>query len=285
MNRICLLLVGVGSSLAVAAADMVMEIVPLRHRLIDELLPTLRELVVEGGTVTGLNDQLIIRTTPENLADLKQVLAGLDTELRQLRITVRQDIAAHNRLREDQLSARIESGDVSAGVGAPHGGPGATIAYGKGDSRVQYRSLSTHGSEDSANTHFVTTVEGTPAFISAGQSVPLPAQSAVLTPHGAVVHESIDYRDVGAGFYVTPRLAGDRVNLEISPFAERPSRRGGGAIDARGLSTTVSGRLGEWIPLGGAAESSNAAAGGLAYGTRRYGADSYDVWVKVEVVP
>ena len=289
MSKLGLLLAGMCFWATLVAADvsggMVMEVVPLKHRLLDQILPTLRQLVVEGGTVTGLNDQLVIRTTPENLADLKQVLAQLDTELRQLRITVRQDVAAHTQAREDQLSARVEHGDVDARIGAPAAGPGATVAYEDGDKHVQYRSLSTHDRDDSANTHFVTTVEGTPAFIGAGQSIPLPAQSAVLTPYGAALHESLEYRDVGAGFYVTPRLAGERVNLEISPFADRQSSSGGGVIDTRGLSTVVSGRLGEWIALGGAAASSNTSGEGLAYSTRRYGADVYDVWVKVEVVP
>ena len=139
--------------------------------------------------------------------------------------------------------------------------------------------------QDSKGTHFVTTVEGQPAFINAGQSVPIPQHSSVLTPFGAVVREGVYYRDVGAGFYVVPRLAGDRVNLEISPYRENLSRFGGGVIDSRGLATTVAGALGEWIPLGGAAEDFNDNQHGILHKTRRQGSDIYDVWVKVEVVP
>jgi type II secretory pathway component HofQ len=272
--------------LAVLAADMVLEVVPLKHRLADELLPTLRALVAPGGTVTGLNDQLVIRTTPDNLAELERVLGALDTPLRQLRITVTQDISAQADVRSDELSVRLRAGDARAAVGGPPGGPGARLGVGGEDGRVDYRNFSTRGREDRGNTHFVTAVEGSPAFIAAGQVVPLPTQSAVLTPYGAAVQESIGYRDVGAGFYVTPRLGGDgRVTLEVAPFSERLTRGGGGTIDARGLTTTVSGRLGEWIALGGAAESFAARGGGIAYSTREQGADRYDVWVKVEVLP
>ncbi len=272
---------------ALAGADtLVTEVIPLRHTVLGEVLPMLQQLVAEGGTVTGMHDQLVIRTTPDNLADLKQVLASFDRAPRQLRITVRQDIDSANQLREDALSARIRAGDVRAGIGGPGGGPGASIGIGGEDGRITYRNLSTRTEQDAANTHFVTTLEGSPAFIHAGQAVPLADRSVAHTPWGVSVYDSVRYRDVGAGFYVTPRVVGgDRVSLEISPYADRLAQRGGGAIDTRGLSTLASGRLGEWIPLGGAAQSSHDAAGGILYRTRQSGHDVYDVWVKVELVP
>ncbi len=286
MSRILILMIALVSiAPAAQGAEMILEIIPLKHRLVGDIVPTLQALVTEGGTVTGMNDQLIIRTTPANLVDLKNVLAALDAKLKQLRITVRQDIDAHSQIRENELSARITGGDVQARVGRPRRGPGASITYGDGDKQLQYRNYSTQGVHDADNTHFVHAIEGSPAFISAGKSVPLPEHSVVWTPYGATVFGSIRYRNVGSGFYVLPRVAGDRIHLEISPFAENLNRSGGGLIDARGLSTTVSGRLGEWIPLGGAAQAFNDATSGTLYSTRRQGSDVYDVWVKVEIVP
>ena len=272
---------------AAGADTMIMEVVALRHRLIGDVLPTLRELVAPGGTVTGMNNQLIIRSTADNLAQLKEILTTLDTQQRQLRITVRQGIAAHSQWREDQLSARVRAGGVNAGAlsTTPVPAAGAEIVVGDDNAQIAYRNLSTRDHDDSANTHFVTALEGTPAFIGAGQVVPLPRQSAVLTPYGAIVQQSLDYQPVGAGVYVTPRLAGDIVHLEISPFADKFDRSGGGQISQHGLSTTASGRLGEWIPLGGTGESFNDAGGGIAYGTRQQSATSYDVEVKVDVMP
>ena len=43
--------------------------------------------------------------------DLKNVLSALDTRLRQLRITVRQDIEADSEINEHELSARVRAGE------------------------------------------------------------------------------------------------------------------------------------------------------------------------------
>lgn len=278
------------AAMPLAADDMVMEIVPLEHRLIDDVLPVLRELVVPGGTVTGMNDRLILRSTPANLADLKRVLGSLDTPARRLRITVRQNVGARNQWQDAGLSARVRAGDAGIAIGrAPsadtvrHGGGG--LELGSDDARLRYRHFATQGSDDQANTHFVTAIEGTPAFINSGQVIPLPSQSAVLTPYGAVVQQSLDYQPIGAGFYVTPRVAGDKVHLDISPYADRMASTGGGVIAAHGMDTTASGRLGEWIPLGSAATAYHDQQQGVLTSTRRQGSDAYDVWVKVEVLP
>ena len=286
MKNVLVAVLSLALAASPAAAEMVLEIIPLQNRFVNDMVPTLSQLVADGGTVTGANGQLVIRTTPENLVDLKRVIDKLDAQLKQLRISVRQDVNAHAQLREDEFSARVHGGEIDAGVGRPGNvGPGASIGFDDGDTSARYRNFSTREVQDSKGTHFVTTVEGQPAFINAGQSVPIPQHSSVLTPFGAVVHEGVYYRDVGAGFYVVPRLAGDRVNLEISPYRENLSRFGGGVIDSRGLATTVAGALGEWIPLGGAAEDFNDSQHGILHKTRRQGSDIYDVWVKVEVVP
>ena len=272
-------------SATTAADDRVMEIIPLKSTLVDSVLPTLRELVAPGGTVTGMNDQLIIRTTPENMAELKQVLSALDRPLKQLRITVRQDIEADTRLRSDELSARFESGDVSGSVGHPHSGPGAHISVGDGSNRVDYHNFSARREQDIEHGHFVSTLEGRPAFINAGQSVPIADRTIVSGAYGAAVYDSVRYRDVGAGFYVTPRLVGvDGVSLEISPYADKLDPGRGSAIDTRGLSTMVAGTLGQWIALGGAGRSFNESGRGTIFSTSEAGQDIYDVWVKVDVV-
>ena len=269
-----------------AASEQIMEVVPRKHRLVSDVLPTMRQLVSPGGSVMGLQDKLIIRTTADNLADLKSVLAALDTRMRQLRITVSQDIKTTSRAREDQLSARFNSGNVSAGVGqASRARDGAQIDIGSAENGIRYDGRVAQRSESSGNNHFVRALEGQAAFINTGQAVPLVQRSVHHNGYGSTVQDTTQLHNVGSGFYVTPRLTGDDgVNLEISPHADNLNARAG-TIETRGLSTMVNGRLGEWIGIGGANQSFNDSSNRALGRATKQGNDSYDVWVKVEVVP
>ncbi|MFB3101043.1 MAG: hypothetical protein ACE1ZM_06325, partial [Gammaproteobacteria bacterium] len=48
------------------AENMRLEVIPLQHRMVDDVIQSIRPLVTPGGTVTGMNNQLIIKTTPSN---------------------------------------------------------------------------------------------------------------------------------------------------------------------------------------------------------------------------
>ena len=65
-----------------------------------------------------------------------------------------------------------------------------------------------------------------------------------------------------------PRVSGDRVTIDISPRDDTPGPLPG-SVNTQRLVTTVSGRLGEWIELGGASGEQGASGSGIAsYGTR-----------------
>ena len=61
-------------------------ILPLHHRLPEQVLPTLEPLVSPGGSIVGAGNQLFVRTTPENLLELQTVLAAIDKPLQRLLI-------------------------------------------------------------------------------------------------------------------------------------------------------------------------------------------------------
>jgi type II secretory pathway component GspD/PulD (secretin) len=281
----CAIFLALAATRVAAAQEMTLEIIQLQHRGVDDILPIIEPLVAPGGTVTGTGNQLIVKTTAANLAEIKQVLVSIDRALKQLRVTVTQDVAAHSEIQEDALSGRVRSGDFAARV-PDHGlHDGASVGYKGENGAVRYRALSTRSSRDQQNSHFVTTVEGRPAFIYTGRDVPYPSYSGYYGPRGGGYHEGIEFQPVRSGIYVTPRLQGDRVTIEVAPQLENVNPSFGGSIDTRGTATTVSGRLGEWIPVGGVnqADSRNGSAN-LAR-TRRYGRDVYDVWVKVDLIP
>ena len=72
-------------------------IIELQHRLPEQVIPSLKPLLSDGGTMVGANSQLFIKTTPNNLEEIRQALAVLDRPLHRLLISVtRQDAVTKN---------------------------------------------------------------------------------------------------------------------------------------------------------------------------------------------
>jgi type II secretory pathway component GspD/PulD (secretin) len=267
------------SSLAVA--QQAMEIIPLKHRTVDQVIPALQPFVEPGGALSGMNNQLILRGSAKNREQIRQALAAMDTPLRRLVIRVSQNRDAESRQQGSTLSASV-GGNHSRITGSGAGQGGAQIDIQRGDSRVSSRVYDTRSTREAQSGQSVQVVEGGRAFIQVGQSLPLPLRQLVLGPNGAVLTESVVYHDIGQGFHATPRLAGDRVMLEISPQFDTPGNQGYGSVNTQRISTTVSGQLGEWIELGGSGQqTSGSDRSGMRVGTSEI-RDNRSVWLLVE---
>lgn len=248
-------------------AQQEMEIIPLRARTVDQVLPGLLPLVEPGGTLTGMNNQLFLRASPRNREEIKRALAAIDTPPRKLIIRVSSVRGVDDSGRGGAVNGRVVISNNNARV------DGNARVW---DSRTQ--------SQDSG-TQMVQTIEGGRAFIQIGRSVPVPLRKVVIGPQGAVVSNSVIYRDIGQGFYAEPRLAGERVTLEISQQADTPGNYGAGSANTQRLATTISGRLGEWLELGGGGQQgSSNERGTLSLSTREV-RDSRSIWLKVEEIP
>ena len=280
---LCALLVA-----APASAQQEMEVIPLRHSTIDKVLPTLRPLVEPGGAISGMNDQLILRASRKNREEIKRALEALDRPARSLVIHVAQSREATQTQQGGTLYGTVGNDNVR--IVQPPGStvthststPSGTVVIRQGSSVVGAQVVDTRSARSSSGAQSVRVIEGGRAFIQVGRAIPLPLRQVVVGPGGAIVSDSVVYRDVGQGFYAEPRLAGERVTLDIRPYNDAPGP--GGSIQTQRLSTTVSGRLGEWIELGGTGQQANVQGqGGLSIGTREV-RESGSVWLKVEEV-
>jgi hypothetical protein len=85
------------------------------------------------------------------------------------------------------------------------------------------------------------------------------------------------FRETATGFEAAPRLAGDRVLVDILQRRDTPAQQ-------QGLATTVSARLGEWFEVGSAVEEAAREDRGIA--ARRTGAthEARRIWLKVDEV-
>jgi type II secretory pathway component GspD/PulD (secretin) len=270
-------------SLGLHAENMQLEIVPLQHRLSSDVIPILRPLLSEGGTLTGMNNQLIIKTDTENLGEIIRTLQTIDRPIRSLKISVRYDTKNEFRGREEGIDGSYRAGDVRVESRNPgsYADDGLIISSQGKDGDVRYRQWSTDSQNDNDSVYFVRTVEGQPAWIRSGESVPVADRTVVHHPYGTDVYDSVGYQEINSGFYVIPRLNGDRVTLMISPQQQRRNDSYG-RYKSSGAETTISGMLGRWIELGGVDEHYQQQSGGTLYKTRSSGSDYQNIQVMVE---
>ena len=280
-----LLCVGAG----VALAQTVVEVIPLQYRSGEQVIPVIRPLLGPDSSVSGFQNQLVIRATPAELAQVRRVLAGIDTAPRRLLITVRQDAAIDRDRREAEISGSI--GNDNARVTIPGSGSrsGGNVVLREGDDRLRARIVDTQRSGSSGSTQSIQVLEGRSAFIRIGESRPVRSRQVVRTiVNGQVVDrvvEGTEYRNADTGFSVLPRLQGDIVTLDIDPRNESFDDARRGTVNVQRLTTTVSGRLGEWIDLGGITDSRSDERSVLLGRSSTRTDERRGVQVKVEELP
>lgn len=268
------------------AQQQVVEVISLGYHQADDVIPTLRPLLAPGGTVTGMSNRLVVKTTPANLAELKRVLAVIDSKPRQLMISVRQSSSADGSREDASVSGTVGVGNqAQIKVPRPPGAgnePGVSVQ--SGNTRVEGRAVSSRSARDNDMTQTVQVLEGNNAFIRVGQSAPVSNAQVIHTPVGTQITRGTDLVDADTGFYVTPRVNGDRVTLEISTSRDRVRNSNTGAVNIQRVSTVVSGRLGEWIEIGGSSETVERSQSQIAARSRDAWSDDRRVMLKVDEV-
>jgi hypothetical protein len=247
MRRILAVLI-TSALTAAALAQAYTEVVPLRSRLPEDIVPAIRPLLGLDEGVSAFGDQLIVRATPERMEEIRQLLAELDRPLRRLVIHVRQRDAHQGSL----------------------------------GSSPPVRDLRTLGRNERSER--VQTLEGRPAFIRSGTVVPVPTWQSFGGGVLPFAEQGFEYRDATAGFFVTPQLAGDAVVLEISRRAVHAGQGIPPTFSVNEAATTLRVRPGEWVTLGAASGSVAREDGGVRrHATRR--ADDTAIQLMVEVLP
>ncbi len=241
-----------------------LEIIPLKNRLVEEVIPTIRSVLGKRGTVTGMHGQLIIRATPKALTEVKHILGKLDYALKNLRITVKQGTKLRLEEKERSITADIPLGsDGGIIIGSPDSGK-LKIEDETSRGNIRARLLDKKQVEDEMDTQVVVTLEGRPALIYITQSFPVREIRNLRSGNTVTQVESLQFKNVRTGLRVLPRLKGEQVILEISP---EKSRLKGEQIESFAIHTVVRGQIGEWMELGGIAQDrqgSNAGIGSRA---------------------
>lgn len=276
------------------AQNFDLDIINLQNRSAEEVVPLLEPFLIPEASITARDYKLIIKSTPENLVEIRELITELDTQLRQLVITV--SVGRH----EEQ-----QTNDIQAGLKAEINDAETTLQAGTGDiapiedtttmgsivrveketdkakMSAQLKSRKTTTRRDKPAYQTIRSSEGQWATIRTGQAIPVVVRTQ--NPDGTVT-QTTKYRGATSGFSVLPRLRpNNRVVLYIRPSRTTPSHSGG-RFDIQSMQSTVEGKLGEWITLGSMSQLSSSQGSSVSRATRSHSEQQDNVFVKIETV-
>ena len=267
---------------AASADENTVRVYTLRYQIAESLLPTINNILLSGESINAYNNELVVNASSASQDNVAQLLQVLDKPLRSILISVRNDSAGNSVNNNASISGGIRTGEVYLGAGGPvyreqRGNNSGVIIQGNG---VRVQSSHEVRQTSSQQEQRVRAIEGSPAWISTGQSIPYRGTDQ----WGNAI---VEYENADRGFYVTARIIGDRVQLDISTsndqLSEDPRKRHIGIIDTQHLQTTTSGSIGEWIHLGGIRLQDN--SDGRSYTSNNSNDGSTISDISVRVVP
>ncbi len=209
------------------------EIFTLGYSMADSMIPAIQPMLRDDERVSAYGNQLIVRAEPERLEEIRALLANLDRKPNQIRISVANSGNAVSSERGFEINSRFETG-------------AGDIVVGDGSNQSRIIRRETRGQSDGVRR--LTASEGYPVLIQSGQSVPL--TTTTTDAFGRVVQQT-QYRNVTQGFYATVRLNGNQATITLSANNDRLNSNDNRVIDVQQADTVVTGRVGEWITIGG----------------------------------
>lgn len=252
------------------AGDNVMEVIRLQNRPAEEIQPLVAPLMEAGEGLSGNGFDLIVKTTPARIENLRQVIRQLDAQQHNLVISVLQN--SHKTA--EQLNAEAGLSISSRGV------------------RFDGFQADTRDIERRHLAQQLRTLEGQAAHIQIGQirqidtavlyapgygypdnggnsQSPSPQNGYAYPPAGGVQRQP---QEASSGFAAIPRLLNDNeVVIDIAPWSERFLSNG--RLANQSVQTSIKARLGEWVDIGGLAQQqqeNNQGYQGFNYTTRQH---------------
>lgn len=208
---------------ASASAQQPLEIIPLRHRTVEQVVPALQPLLEPGGTLSGSRGQLFLRASPTNAAEIKHALAAIDRPARRLEISVRFDDALARERRGVEASGSLGRDGARIGITADDARRAATERV---DQRLQL-------------------LEGSHAFILAGRELGSGFEVVPVLTGSEVTLEILHQRERQAAASTVRAPLGQWV--EVAGVARERSH------DNRSITSAGSGRAGEtrrvWVKV------------------------------------
>lgn len=225
-----------------AFAETEFKIFTLQHRFASDLLPFIDPMVGPNGTTNAIDNQLIVRASPERMQEIEALVAKLDAAKVNRKITV--STSNNSQTQREQVEA---SGSTKIGKVTVSNDRRAQNSNKPNSGRVDIENSSSNTRQSS--NQFINVLDGERAFIRVGQLVPFSQEWVTITRRYIQVDRFTDWREVTTGFAVRPRTIGNQVELEITPRIAKLNNQG--YIDFEELTTVIRTSLGNWVDIGG----------------------------------
>ncbi|WP_159878390.1 hypothetical protein [Aquitalea denitrificans] len=252
------------SLLLASAPVLALQLVDLSWRDAAELQAALQPQLRADERLSVLDNKLIIDASPAR----EQQLAALARQLDVRPVSLRLEVSQSGSSVQSQSGMQVQ-GSISIGRIMPGQTSSNLALSAQQDSRAQSSQVLQN----------LTLLDGRSGFIQLVQSRPLPW--LMLTPQGSLVRGS-SMQDAISGFYARPRLNGKRVSIELAVSQQAFS---GAQRTGSQLSTTVEGRLGEWLEVARTTQDSHGRESLLIGGSQQQGQQSHSVRIRVQALP
>ncbi len=231
-------------------AETEFKIITLQHRFANDLLPTITPMVGADGTATGINNQLILRASPQRMQEIEAIVSQLDIA----RVNRKISVKSTNNIQS--LRDRTEAtGAVKAGKVIITNDRRASTNSGNSSSFGNIIVERNQSINNQNTSQFLTVLDGERAFIKVGQIVPFTQEWITITKRYVRIERTNDWREISTGFAVRPRTIGNVVELTITPRIAKLNSQG--FIDFEELTTTIRVNLGDWVDIGGTMQSND----------------------------
>jgi len=228
----------------------------LHHRPAVEVIPIIEPMLAAGDKISGHGFKIFLRSSEETLVQVQDMIEAIDIVSKVLQISVLQGSAR-------KLSSLGISGNISIGTN---------------DASANISGSATQQRQQDNPVHRLRVTEGTEGFIETGKQLALFSGSNWKRSSGT------GFKKVTTGFYVLPRVHGDNITLQVSPFKSSQSTAGGGGINTQHANTTISGRLGEWLLIGGTTEQVKRSQSGTSGYSSTQSSSDESIWIKAELI-
>lgn len=270
INFVVILFILNGGFVSQARAEtMLVEKIELQHKPAGDIIPLIEPFLAENAVISGEGYKIILKTSAENMPQVKQLVAELDIPPQQLQISVSLDPAV---LQQETTQSAFTTEMPGKDKTSPP-------PISRSDTTQIYR---TKGRQAAAGLQVIQVLQHRWSMIRTGQSIPV--INRVRNPDGTIT-ESISYQQVNQGLRIRPHLSGEEVILSVQPFYEAASRSDTGQQLYYKQERQIKIRLGNWVSIDTGTGSLIQTANNKAQQNPTAATSTSLIYIRVDVAP